>query len=835
MVDFGRLRARQSGSAQIDPLEIFRRLPKPPGINDLYTSQASVLESWFNNRTQQDTVIKLHTGGGKTLVGLLVAQSCLNETGLPSLYLVANKQLVDQTLEKAALHGIDAVAFRAGEPLSDRFLSGDALMVGSYQALFNGLSKFGVSGRASWVELGSLILDDAHAAFPAVRDAFTLTVSRENDSERYDEMVGLFRQAFEDIDRIGTLNDVISGKERVVLEVPYWAWIDQLGGVREYFSDAIDDYRFQWPLIRDELHTCHAFISSRAFCITPIVPGVHLFPAFSSAQRRIYMSATIADDSEIIRTFDADADAVASPLRSTSLAGVSERMILVPENMSMEEDATTAVKAVAKSVASVGLGVVILTSSDRRAAEWSDIGEVAKGSDAAASLVSRLQSSETAGPAVFANRYDGMDLPGQSCRLLILSGLPVGTSDYEQYRAVAMFGSSTTARMLAQRIEQGAGRGSRGSGDHCVVILHSHDLAGWVGRQKNFQFFTSPTQAQLDMGDEVSREITTYDELLETVQMCLNRDAGWTAYHAEKLADLVQDEVPDDERLAHASSERKAIRLWRDGYHENAIRELRRYENDNHVDPQTKGWMSQLAARISYEWGNHDLADELQRRAYAENRFLIRPIAKPPHVRLVVPGEQAQAIVGRILDFRYRALFGREFESNAAFLHRDSSAGQFEEALKNLGKMLGFEAERKDVNGGGPDVLWILPQKMALIIEAKSRKKDNPLTKDEHGQLMIAQEWFDKEYADYKGIRVCVHPNALATENAHAQGSYALTMNELARMVDDARVLLRPLWESQVSDDDLLGLCAKRLEGSSLRHQSLCDTYLRAFETASRD
>ena len=42
------------------------------------------------------------------------------------------------------------------------------------------------------------------------------------------------------------------------------------------------------------------------------------------------MSATIADDSEIIRTFDASKDFVTRPLLSSSLAGISERMILIP-------------------------------------------------------------------------------------------------------------------------------------------------------------------------------------------------------------------------------------------------------------------------------------------------------------------------------------------------------------------------------------------------------------------------------------------------------------------------------------------------------------------------
>ena len=66
MVDFNKLRTQKIKSKAIDPIEIFRRLPKPPGINNLYTSQAEVLQAWFGRRTERDTVLKLHTGGGKT-------------------------------------------------------------------------------------------------------------------------------------------------------------------------------------------------------------------------------------------------------------------------------------------------------------------------------------------------------------------------------------------------------------------------------------------------------------------------------------------------------------------------------------------------------------------------------------------------------------------------------------------------------------------------------------------------------------------------------------------------------------------------------------------------
>ena len=38
MVDFEKLRTHKKKTKVIDPVEIFRRLPKPLGVNDLYTS-----------------------------------------------------------------------------------------------------------------------------------------------------------------------------------------------------------------------------------------------------------------------------------------------------------------------------------------------------------------------------------------------------------------------------------------------------------------------------------------------------------------------------------------------------------------------------------------------------------------------------------------------------------------------------------------------------------------------------------------------------------------------------------------------------------------------------
>lgn len=519
MVDFNKLRSQSQRPAPIDPLEIFRRMPKPQGINDLYTSQAEVLEAWFERKDERDTVVKLHTGGGKTLVGLLIAQSTLNDLKEPVLYLAPTTQLVKQTLEKAKSLGILAVPYTRGQPLHDDFVNGKAVMVASYKALFNGHSKFGVRGQKMPIRVGAVILDDAHVAFSVVRESFTLEVSSEDDNETYKALCTLFRTAFRDIDRLGTFDDTVSGLNNGVVEVPYWAWNEQLDTVRGMLRGDGVNVPFAWPLLRDNLHLCHALISSKAFTITSVLPQVNNFPTFADAPRRIYMSATIADDSEIVRTFDADPQLVNNALTSRSLAGISERMILIPSLMPFDFDSQQVAKSTLKQVSGMNLGAVALVHANYAAQAWTDTAQFAEGSDQVENAIEALQSRRTNGPFVFANRYDGIDLPGDSCRVLVMEGLPSGTSDYELLRAATLYGGATISRMLAQRIEQGIGRGARGAGDHCVVLLLGSDLAGWIAKDANFKLLTSATRAQLEMGSTVSKEVSDVNDLTNTIAL----------------------------------------------------------------------------------------------------------------------------------------------------------------------------------------------------------------------------------------------------------------------------------------------------------------------------
>ena len=710
MVDFKKLRSQNEASKSTDPIEIFRRLPKPQGINDLYSSQTEILQQWYSRRNERDIVIKLHTGGGKTLVGLLMAQSTQNETGEPVLYLAPTKQLVQQTLEKAEELGIKAVPYEAGQPLNSDFVNGKAIMIATYNALFHGKSKFGIRGGSIPQKVGAVILDDAHAAFSVIRDSFTLEVKSNDNNARYLSLADLFRKSFREIDKLGTLEDIIAGSDYSILEIPYWAWHEQLDAVREQLKSDNENYPLVWPLLRDQLHLCHALISKNSFSITPILPMLNMFPTFHDAPSRIYMSATIADDSEIIRTFDANPESVKKALKSRSLAGISERMILIPELMSYEHKQKYSEIIVKWAADEKKVGSVILVSSDKSAEAWRSIATVAKGSREVERLVSELQEENIRGPVVFANRYDGIDLPGDSCRLLLMNGLPSGTSNYELFRANTLYGGTTITRMLAQRIEQGIGRGARGSGEHCVILLVGKDISSWVAKETNFRFLTSATRAQLDMGIEISKEINTLSELAETINRSIDRDKDWVEYHAETLAEMVDEGKASEYNLMPAITERKAVNLWSDGYHENAVARLEKAIRQTEMgeDPQQIGWFQQLAARITDNWGNTERALDLQRQAYSNNRNLIRPKVNPPYRPLALPSSQAKAIVRNIREYRLRQGYLQSFESIVSNLHSDATANKFEQSLCDLGTAIGFSSERHDRNGKGPDVLsWI--------------------------------------------------------------------------------------------------------------------------------
>ena len=146
MVDFKKRLAGKKAERPIDPVELYDTLDRTHDKGPLRPAQLIVLQNWnTSHRDDQDVIVKLHTGQGKTLIGLLMLQAQLNNGKGPALYLCPNNFLVDQTIDQAKQFGISTC--QADPELPDEFVNGDKIL-GSVHNQQNGLTAQTIRTKA---------------------------------------------------------------------------------------------------------------------------------------------------------------------------------------------------------------------------------------------------------------------------------------------------------------------------------------------------------------------------------------------------------------------------------------------------------------------------------------------------------------------------------------------------------------------------------------------------------------------------------------------------------------------------------------------------------------
>ena len=172
-VDFSKLGSTKKAPSPLNPIKIFETLPSLSGtFNDLWRGQDKALTEWDVNRDKHDVLVSLNTGAGKTIVGLLIAQSLVNERLNNVLYVCSTIDLVRQTAEEAKRIGIEHTIRVRREFPNDLFETGKSFCITTYAALFNGHSAL----RNKFFPQ-AVIFDDAHVAESLLRGAFTLEVN----------------------------------------------------------------------------------------------------------------------------------------------------------------------------------------------------------------------------------------------------------------------------------------------------------------------------------------------------------------------------------------------------------------------------------------------------------------------------------------------------------------------------------------------------------------------------------------------------------------------------------------------------------------------------------
>lgn len=754
-MDFSKLRAPIAATRQIDPVKIFEQLPSLPGTpNDLWRGQAEALRQWHLNRSKRDVLIALNTGAGKTLVGLLVAQSLVHEQVENVIYLCATIDLVAQTSREAKRIGIEHTTRVKSGFDNDYFQSGRAFCITTYHALFNGLSAI---RRRHFP--GAVVFDDAHVAETMLRDALTVRVNSSDHRALFSDLVELFRTHFTDL-RIGSqFNDSLSKEHpQIVLSSP-----EGLLGVRERLSavfdkhDANDDDRLKYAYshLRDRIECCAALFGNGSFELTPpFLPALAL-DIFERPLRRVYLSATLRSKTDLVRAFGRLPDTSIEPDND---AGNGERLILfgrtIPGGISQPlissiiEKHKTLIAVPSYSAARAWANVATPPAQDRFSAD--------------------LECFRTSkrGSFLLVSRVDGIDLPHDTCRVMVIDGLPSGSSLLEQYQWEFLRMANANATRIANRLVQLFGRINRGRNDYGVFLISGSGLNSWLNNDRNIALLPQLLQRQLTLGRTVQEGmgIRTSDSLLQAIGAVISREQSWLDFYGDNIK---RDDLDDEQVIRMSEAEPRmvtaaqaeaeyAAAMWTGDYSE-ARRILdESIEDTARADALLAGWQSVwLGAAFEVE-GDRDSARLNYRRAVNRLGSMIALPRTSAELDAATVGDDASPFarsVDRLVSLTSSDRFNKELSRVRSAL-RDldgASPRQMEESVRALGEQLGLSASRPDNDfGTGPDVVWKEEvSNTCLAFELKTDKeKTAKYWKKEISSGHDHLCWLSKNYAD---------------------------------------------------------------------------------------
>ena len=539
MVDFRKKLGKKDTKVKINPIEIYDSLDRQSDKGELRPTQERIFKKWFEvNRTNKDTILKLHTGQGKTLMGLLMLQSYLNETKEPCLYLCPDNYLLAQTCDQADMFGVKYCTMSKGIP--DEFISGEKILITTCSKLFNGQSKFGLNAKS--ININAILLDDAHQCINYIKKSFKIEL--ENTHKIHNKLLMLFENDLKK-QGLGTYEEISNNDRNAFLQVPYWAWQDKIEDVAKIlakFKDE-DSLAFSWPLIKDDLINCECIISGTKIEIYPSISLLNKFGTYSNAKKRIFMSATIVEDSYLIKALGVDPKSVDSPLTDSTEKWSGEKMVLIP---SLIDDSLTRGEMIGKIAAlrNTPYGITVLTPTFAKAKAWEKYGLHISSKADIVTDVERLKNRTLKAPLIISNRYEGIDLPDNSCRILVIDSLPTYESIEDRYMESCLSSSETINQKLAQTIEQGMGRSVRGAKDFSVIILIGDDLVRFIRSSKTCGYFSPQTRKQVEIGMDIARfaiddiqknSKSPYDAFYELIEQCLKRDEDWKEYYKEEM------------------------------------------------------------------------------------------------------------------------------------------------------------------------------------------------------------------------------------------------------------------------------------------------------------
>ena len=603
-------------------------------MRHLWSHQADALRTYYDeHRGSQDVALEFPTGAGKTLVGLLIAEWRRWKLRERVAFVCPNNQLAHQAARKARGYGVRVVLLIGSHKNWDpsdlaAFESGSAVAVTNYHHIFNLDPK--LSPQA-------IVFDDAHAGEPAVAGRWSIEAERETDLyEALREVVmDTLPAHFAGMIQEDNLNPRFRSDVEMVAPTMVARLEARLARALDQHVEPGESASYAWSAVRPGLASCLMYVSWGRILIRPLIAPTGTLLQFSDARQRVNMSATLGQSGELERSFGIDKiDRIPLP-RGWERQGSGRRLVLFP-SIAGEPDFSASIEEAMK----VSGHALAIAPSDRQAQvvidDFVPCGVPVLSKDDVREDFDAFTDQEQA-VLVLANRYDGMDLPDEACRLVLLYGLPSGSHLQERFLFDTLGALEALEERIRTRVTQGMGRATRNRQDFAVVLIVGRDLTSFMSREDVRASMRPELQAEVSLGlNYADEEVAT----LDAVRAFLAQGEAWgnVEAHLRELADEIEAELmPGSESLSQAAPHE--IHAWDHAWREDLVgaRDHARLAVQALVGPSVRKYRAfwrylaaswaQLLAERTDDPKDQRLAAELQRRG--EKRVQLLALVSP--------------------------------------------------------------------------------------------------------------------------------------------------------------------------------------------------------------
>lgn len=754
MIDFNKILKEGKEDKKIDPIELYSTLDTKSIVGPLRPIQSTLLTQWYTeHKNDKDLIIKLHTGEGKTLIGLLILQSIINSNEGPCLYVCPNINLIQQVCAEATKFGISYCLVGENNKLPDEFISGEQLLITHGYKLFNGKTIFGINNNST--KVAAIILDDSHACIDIMKSCFSISISRDDETDLYKKIFGLFRDSLAEQGE-GSLMDIEHNEYGPFMLVPYWSWCDNKTEVLEILSHNLscNSIKFAWPLIKDKIHEYCCYISGNKIEISPNITNIEPFGSFSKADRRILMSATTQDDSFFIKGLSFSEKAIKNPLINISQKWYGEKMILIPSLID-ENCNRSLISAAFAKISYKNFGAVALVPNTNRAKYYQQFNTIVTTRNTISETIDELRKGDYEKMVVINNRYNGIDLPDESCRILIFDSIPYSKTLSGQYEQNCRPNSEIVNKKLAQLIEQGLGRSVRGEKDFCAILIIGSDLVHFIQSKETKKYFSLQTQKQIEIGleiaqlgsEEIDINIPTLRPIYSLINQLVDRDSGWKNFYSSKMKEI-SETTYESSIFNSFEKENEIEKLFNNRKYNSASDKMDEFISKM-TDDLEKGWYQQQYARYIYPQSKSK-SIELQEKAFDNNKQLLKPLMVKEYIKVAYINQnkldRIRIYMNGYSNYADLSLQLSLILNNLSF---GKKANLFEAALDEIGNLLGFICQRPDNDiRKGPDNLWCGTNNTYLFFECKNQVSEerSEIYKKEAGQMNTHCAWFEQKY-----------------------------------------------------------------------------------------